>query len=43
MLESLEFLASLTLCLVYIAVPVSAISAACYFLGGKQKNDLYQG
>ncbi len=43
MLESVEFLISLILCLVYIAVPVAAVGAACYFLGGKQKNELHQG
>lgn len=37
MMESLEFLVSLALCLVYIAIPVGAIGGVCYFFGQRQR------
>ena len=36
MIESLEFLLSLTMCCVFIAVPVAAAGAVCHHFG---KND----
>ena len=40
MLESAEFLLSLVMCLAYIAVPVGAVGAICYFLGKGQNRNL---
>lgn len=40
MMESVEFLISLILCLVYIAVPVGAIGGICYFFGRRKEKQL---
>ena len=37
MMESIEFLISLALCLLYIAVPVGLIGGVCYFFGQRRK------
>ncbi|MFR6290915.1 MAG: hypothetical protein ACLUKQ_05625 [Peptococcaceae bacterium] len=37
MIESVEFLISLILCLVYIAVPVGLIGGVCYFFGQRRQ------
>lgn len=37
MMESIEFLISLALCLIYIAVPVGLIGGVCYFIGQRHK------
>lgn len=37
MMESVEFLISLILCLVYIAIPVGLVGGICYFFGQRRK------
>ncbi len=40
MMESIEFLISLALCLIYIAVPLAAVGFVLYKLGGNQNREL---
>lgn len=37
MVESIEFLISLFLCLLYIAVPIGIIGGVCYFFGQRRQ------
>ena len=37
MMESIEFLNYLLLCLVYISVPVGVIGGVCYFFGQRRQ------
>ncbi len=40
MMESIEFLISLALCLLYIGVPLTVVGVVLYKLGGNQKREL---